>query len=155
MKKVAIVAISAGLATSWCLGIGVFVAAQVNAANSDLVELGVPRVSPKPTQAPTSPPTPVATVIPVTPEPAPPVVEQAPVVPQQPQQQVVQEVAPAPAPEMIVVEESSMTRHWTDAAGNQYIGPNAISCADGAPPIQPPFGFPAMCATQIEMEPAQ
>ena len=56
-------------------------------------------------------------------------------------------VAPATAPESATqqVQTDPMTREWTDGNGNQYIGPNAISCGDGSAPIQPNFGLPAMC----------
>jgi cytoskeletal protein RodZ len=65
----------------------------------------------------------------------------------------VQAPAPAPAPEVAAPApapvEDPMTRQWTDGAGNSYIGPNAVACADGATPIAPDFGLPAMCPIQL------
>lgn len=89
----------------------------------------VPTVAPTPTVAPI-----VAEPVPVTPAPAPAV--QAPA-----------ESAPQSSVEYTPVDP--MTRQWTDGYGNQYVGPNAVSCADGSAPVTIGHGMPLQCALNL------
>ena len=57
---------------------------------------------------------------------------------------------PDKAPQQATQEETTIqdmsVREWSDAQGNRYVGPNAISCADGSPPITMGYGMPYQCA---------
>ena len=142
MRKIYIVA---GIAGVVALG-GVGTYAFINATQpKDIVvqekviitKNSVPTATPKPTA--TTPPTSApVTEEPVTSEPSQVIVPQEPAA-------VVEQVQ-----ENIEYTPIDMaTRQWTDGYGNQYVGPNAISCADGSAPITMGYGFPLQCALNL------
>lgn len=107
-----------------------------NVIVDETVTIKLPKAAPSTTNAPS--PTP----IPSTPETSPVVPGEEPLV----------QNNPAPVSEPIqeygevVAPIDPATRQWSDGYGNQYIGPNAISCADGSEPTTIGYGMPLQCA---------
>lgn len=149
MKKVVIVSLA--IAATVTLGGGAVAFATTQFAPSpSTIEYSTPetekstseakkveeKVSPTPTTEPAPVTEPAAAPAPVVEAPAPAPVQAAPA-------PAPVQAAPAPAPAPVV--EDPMTRQWVDSFGNRYVGPNAVSCADGSAPEESRSGFPAAC----------